>query len=85
MGTNSHEVTYTVRVHDEGPEGLWAEVDELPGAFASGATTEELEESLREAIELYLSSKVSPVTVALGQTAQISGERVEEQRYLVCP
>ncbi|MGB6582303.1 MAG: hypothetical protein WBF34_30770 [Streptosporangiaceae bacterium] len=42
---------YTVRVHHEPGEELWAEVLELPGCFAAGADMEEL----REAISLYLS------------------------------
>jgi predicted RNase H-like HicB family nuclease len=42
-----------VRIHAE--EGsYWAEVTELPGCFASGATLDELVESLTEAIFIYL-------------------------------
>jgi predicted RNase H-like HicB family nuclease len=46
---------YTVRVHHEPGEELWAEVLELPGCFAAGADMEELREALSEAISLYLS------------------------------
>jgi predicted RNase H-like HicB family nuclease len=48
---------YTVRVHDEGGDGyrLWAEVDELPGLFASGRDHDELLEALTETIGGYLS------------------------------
>lgn len=42
----------TVRVHDEGPDGLWAEVEQRPGVFASGHTAAELAVSLREALAL---------------------------------
>ena len=43
----------TARVHaDEG--GWWAEVVDLPGCFASGATLEELGEALAEAVRLWL-------------------------------
>lgn len=52
----TEEVTYTVRIHNDGPDGLWAEVVELPGCFASGFTADELAEALIEAISLYLSS-----------------------------
>lgn len=45
--------TLTVRVHHEG-DGLWAEILELPGCFASGDTFEELQDAVREAIEMYL-------------------------------
>lgn len=47
----------TVAVHMEGGS-YWAEVVELPGCFAAGDTFGELQESLQEAIELYLDIKV---------------------------
>lgn len=56
---------YTVRVHHEPGEELWAEVLELPGVFAMGATMAELNESLTEAISLYLSEPGSDVHVEL--------------------
>ena len=44
---------YRVRVHHE--EGAyWAEVETLPGCFASGETLDELKEAVVEAIHLYL-------------------------------
>ena len=46
---------YTVRVHHEPGEELWAEVLELPGCFAAGADMQELRQALTEAISLYLS------------------------------
>jgi predicted RNase H-like HicB family nuclease len=50
---DKHE--YIVKVHEEPESGmLWAEVLELPGCFASGATLDELREALEEAISLYL-------------------------------
>lgn len=44
----------TVHIHDEGDDGFWAEVVELPGCFASGATRGELSEALDDAVRLYL-------------------------------
>ena len=44
--------TYTVAVHQE-DDTLWAEVEELPGCFATGRDLAELEEALVEAITLY--------------------------------
>jgi predicted RNase H-like HicB family nuclease len=44
--------TYTVAVHQE-DDTLWAEVEELPGCFATGRDLDELEEALVEAITLY--------------------------------
>jgi predicted RNase H-like HicB family nuclease len=48
--------TYTVIVHEaeEDETGYWAEVEELPGCFASGDTLEELEQDVKDAIETYL-------------------------------
>ena len=46
---------YTVRVHHEPGEELWAEVLELPGCFAAGADMDELRQALTEAMSLYLS------------------------------
>lgn len=47
----------TVRVHAE-DGAYWADVPELPGVFASGDTVEELLESLREGLALYLNHGV---------------------------
>jgi predicted RNase H-like HicB family nuclease len=86
--TMSHEVDYTVLVHDEGPEGLWAEVEELPGCFVSGATMEELWEALSEAIGLYLSTPDSHVEVNVHSADKArKGRRrdiVDEHRISVC-
>jgi predicted RNase H-like HicB family nuclease len=45
----------TAKIHEE-DGSYWAEVEELPGCFASGDTTEELAAALQEAVGLYLSS-----------------------------
>jgi predicted RNase H-like HicB family nuclease len=44
--------TYTVALHQEG-DTFWAEVEELPGCFATGRDLAELEEAIVEAIGLY--------------------------------
>ena len=50
---------YTVIVHEE-PEddggGYWAEVEELPGCFASGETLDELDRDVKEAIEAHIAA-----------------------------
>jgi predicted RNase H-like HicB family nuclease len=52
MRVVAHAMEYTAQVHHE--DGMyWAEVDELPGCFASGETLDELGEALAEAISLY--------------------------------
>ena len=45
---------YTVLVHEAEEGGFWAEVEELPGCFASGDTLDELEADVRAAIETYI-------------------------------
>ena len=62
--------TLTVRVHREPGEDLWAEVDELPGCFASGRDMNELTEALTEAVSLYLSEPGTPVNVELDVTTE---------------
>jgi predicted RNase H-like HicB family nuclease len=44
---------FTVTVHRES-DHFWAEVDDLPGCFATGFDENELRECLEEAISLYL-------------------------------
>lgn len=46
----------TARVHAE-DGSYWADVPELPGCFAAGDTLDELFESLREGVTLYLSEE----------------------------
>lgn len=48
----------TVNVHLEGGS-YWADVPELPGCFATGDTLDELFDSLREGIQLYLATEDS--------------------------
>jgi predicted RNase H-like HicB family nuclease len=45
----------TIDVHPE-DGAFWAEVEELPGCFASGDNLKELFEAIGEGIELYLAS-----------------------------
>ena len=71
------EQTFTVRVHTEPGELLWAEVIELPGCFASGETPEELMEALAEAIGMCLPE---PRQVRI---ASVEDGTVTEQRVLV--
>lgn len=74
---------FTVRIHDEGDDGLWAEVVELPGCFASGADMDELREALAEALGLYLSTPEREVHVRLEDARQVESVKVTEQRVLV--
>ncbi len=47
------DMELTANIHRE-EGGYWADVPELPGCFASGDTFDELFDSLREGVELYL-------------------------------
>lgn len=51
MSSLAMEITANIRCEDG---SYWAEVPALPGCFASGHDLNELFESLREGIELYL-------------------------------
>lgn len=55
-----------VDVHNE-DGAYWAEVRELPGCFASGATVAELVEAVEEAVALYLAppEAESPASLAV--------------------
>ena len=75
--------TLTVHIHREDDDSLWAEVEELPGCFASGFSTDELNEALAEAIGQYLSTPENQVTVKLADSSR-EVESVNEQKVLVC-
>lgn len=60
--------------HDDDDDGaMWAEVIDLPGCFASGASWDELTEALQEALGMYLSSDNETVTV------QVAGWTVKDE------
>jgi predicted RNase H-like HicB family nuclease len=67
----------TIHVHrdDDGGE-LWADIDELPGCFASGRDESELREALNEAVSLYLSEPGEPVHIELDVTEERASVRV---------
>ena len=72
---------YTVRVHHEPGEELWAEVLELPGCFAAGADMEESREALSEAISLYLSEPGDVKHVELeDEPGSVSEHRTQRDR-----
>lgn len=75
---SDHQDVYTVRIHAEPGQELWAEVAELPGCFASGRDADELREALSEAISLYLSEPGHEVRVILEEQPGL----VTEQQML---
>lgn len=66
---------YHVTTHEEEDGSLWAEVDELPGCFASGDDFDELWENLAEAVGLYLSTDDKRVVVTNARTTEVTPER----------
>lgn len=48
--------TYTVIVHRDDDGSFWAEVEELPGCFASGHSLDELENDVKDAIEQHVAA-----------------------------
>jgi len=52
-------IRFTAIVHEE-PEddggGYWAEVEELPGCFASGNTLDDLDHDIKDAIEAHIAA-----------------------------
>lgn len=83
MQQSSGELDYTVRVHHE-DGSYWAEVEELPGAFAAGDTEEELWECLVEAVSAYLSTPTSRIRVAVAGKAVIDQAERVEAKLAVC-
>ena len=61
------QLALRVEVHHE-DSSYWAEVQQLPGCFASGHTVPELIESVEEAVALYLAApddEMLPVAINL--------------------
>jgi predicted RNase H-like HicB family nuclease len=73
------EREFRVFVHEE-DGSYWAEVDGLPGCFASGRDLDELRDAVVEAIALYLADSDAH-TGSVAPTA--SRSRVDEMRVLV--
>lgn len=74
------EQEFRVFVREEG-DTYWAEVEGLPGCFASGHSLDELREAVVEAITLCLADD----EVATTPQRPARPGRVEEMRVLVSP
>lgn len=79
--THSTQVEYQVKLQMDEDGSFWAEVEQLPGCFASGLTIDEVQENLIEAIGLYLSTPTSRVEMSLVASAPI--EQTSTQRFRV--
>lgn len=80
MAGFTERVEYRVTVHHE-DGSFWAEVEQLPGCFASGDTAEELQANLVEAMSLYLSTPSSRVKMELLDDHPL--EQVSRQQFCV--
>ncbi|WP_116042217.1 type II toxin-antitoxin system HicB family antitoxin [Amycolatopsis palatopharyngis] len=73
--SDQETVKLTVRIHPDS-DGLWAEVVELPGCFATGDDLDELWQSVEENISLYLSDDDKQVSAHI----ENDGDVLEEPR-----
>src|SRR5207237_4161548 len=64
-------------IHEDDDGKFWAEVRELPGCFASGATLDELHEALVEAIGMCL-----PAKRTRGKKQTTARARVDEMKLV---
>ena len=67
---------FSVKVHEEHDGSFWAEVEQLPGCFASGHDFQELKEALVEAVTMCL-----PEGIELDES--VSVEQVSKTEALV--
>jgi predicted RNase H-like HicB family nuclease len=58
-------------IHEAEEGGYWAKVPSLPGLYTQGETLDELEENLREAIELYLSDDTALEALVVEEKGRI--------------
>ena len=69
--------------HDSETKGFWAEVVQLPGCFAAGHSREDLEESLKEAISLYLEGENRAEVLTSDHVEAVEHYRYSEDGGLV--
>lgn len=67
--------------HDEEAGQLWATIPQLPGVFAAGSDIDELEESLIEAVELYLDA-LDPACPPVNERVEVRNFRMGNDRGL---
>lgn len=82
------EVTFSVLIHEE-DGSFWAEVEELPGCFASGFTLPELQEALWEAMQMYLPDGIKLGEPRWGELQAVGGRAArhaggKSKKLLVC-
>ena len=88
------KITFHVEVHEEADGSYWAQVEELPGCFASGFSLQELQEALLEAMQMWLPEGINlgrPTWGPLEEDGPKSSKRsrgkvagARKRRMLVC-
>lgn len=86
--TTADRRRFTLRIHDENDGMLWADVEELPGCFASGSDLNELLEAAAEAIGMYLSDSDESVDEPVAESGDATlvpwpGARSSSRHYAV--
>lgn len=69
--------------HDSETGGYWAEVVQLPGCFGAGHSREELEESLKEAITLYVEGENEAEILTTDHVEAVERYRFSEAEGLI--
>jgi predicted RNase H-like HicB family nuclease len=68
-GNWNMELTANIHLEDG---SYWADVPELPGCFASGDTLDELFDSLREGVQIYLDDEPQQLHVRSAVLSDVS-------------
>lgn len=79
-------ITFHVSIDEEADGSYWAEVQELPGCFASGFSMDELQEALLEAMQMCLPDGIT-LDSAVWEADDASSERKEpaaRRQMVVC-
>ncbi len=69
--------------HDSETGGYWAEVVQLPGCFAAGQSRRELDESLHEAVTLYLEDADESTFLSSDRVASVDRYRLSTDNKLL--
>ena len=79
--TNLMDLDVIVR-HDSGTGAYWGEVTQFPGCFAAGHSLDEFDDSLQEAIILYLRGENEASLTSSDHVEEVRRYRLLEDRRL---
>jgi predicted RNase H-like HicB family nuclease len=69
--------------HDSSTCAYWGEVTQFPGCFAAGHSLDEFEDSLQEAVLLYLRDENEATLASSDHIEEVRRYRLSEDRRLV--